>query len=1194
MYAPLQLQGAMEYIYPETQEDIILQAGEPQEQGDYGTANIVSDVGWKLIGATGEEANLTFWSSNTSKKTELGWIPPDNSCTGWIDKYLYDRDNNRIQDDKNKDIKLKCESSKCNGDNCYHISLTDAQAINIDDYVKLGESSSITEYQDLNLIVYDFDVGHTNSTLLKDGSIIQDVFVYWDYNKWKSGANDSSNINLANYSYVINSTHTLYAIDEYIFINRVGNETHTYNFTDICSKNYSDCYWELDEKNLRIDFVSTKDIDPQFAGEQSPTYEKTNQIEEYTPSTKKICNSNECKKTYYLGERFAKDGYDGQWKKREEALIIKSQGGINIEEDSNFTVNVLKHNKNSITLELSVAPAFIGQDIPLKTIYQNWTNGTMEYINKKTKYKKFKLVNETIQNCTGDEENLTCEDIVVQVSNKLKVTVPFKSDYIIKFGFNSTTVTYNYLSGSDMSGTECIDSNDVPPLSNSYKEQPHCNSGMAFNMDWDSAKFESSDDDRHQSGGTSSADYTWHKFNVTINEDITDVNYMNWTWEGDAFRDDNGGFLYIYNYGGAGSWEQFKIVPDGGGVDSVYNVTISSAMGIINYVSSGVTNIVIKQNTDGYSTTWTDYISLEVAYSFNTSNYNHHKNFSIEPDNVDSNLTNFPVYVYFNDSDIGGNTTTGFDIRFSDNNDNELSYERESYSVVSGRGIGHYWVKVPEISSTAQTPIKIWFGNKTGTSGFDGNDATNVWDDDYLAVWHFANGQQYNDSTSNDNDGTAVNTPTSVSDGKMGYAMDFEAGDSDAITFASTILDDHIWYNFTISTWYKADGTGMTDDEFLFHHGTGALTDVVNFYLDDAVGPLGELTIMLDGPTGTYARYYLGATNIKNPVRWSYLTSTRNSTSIASFEEGVRTGAQAESANTIGTGINPATNPPSIGDSPGDTEQADGYIDEMRISDIQRSDDWIKFEFHNMNSSTKELNWSEAGGAPADNAPVSYLISPVDDVNYTKNTVVTFTCNATDDNGLVNVTLYVWNSDTSLNHTNYSALTGVSNSTAFTYNFTADDLYDWNCLAYDDNSAGDWASANWTVNISTAVATSTTFSVTLPAETTQPIFSPPNATAKNFPPSNQTTSVCFFNISNQGNVDLNFSMAINLTLPSTMTFFVDDDNTPTGALTITKTSIVIANNLIPTGTIGIWLWTNFSNPPQQILTSELNISTEQT
>lgn len=112
---------------------------------------------WQVTSATGQEAQLKFWTNGTDKKVLLGWLPPDNSCAGWTDKAIYGRNGLPIKDDKNKDIILKCETAKCGGKNCYHISLTNAQAINIDDYIKLGNNSIISEWLDSTYYIYPTD-----------------------------------------------------------------------------------------------------------------------------------------------------------------------------------------------------------------------------------------------------------------------------------------------------------------------------------------------------------------------------------------------------------------------------------------------------------------------------------------------------------------------------------------------------------------------------------------------------------------------------------------------------------------------------------------------------------------------------------------------------------------------------------------------------------------------------------------------------------------------------------------------------------------------------------------------------------------------------------------------------------------------------------------------------------------------------
>jgi len=213
---------------------------------------------WIVTTATEEESLLTFWTLNNSKKTELGWIPPNNDCSGWTDKYLYDENNERILDDKDKDIQLKCESSKCNGSNCYHISLTEAQAVNIDDYVRLGENSIITEYQELNLINYNLDWADVNITLYKNisnswNNTVNDIWVYNNPTIKKFGANDSNNNGTWRYKYHIKTTRPIIEknLKPYIYdperkttaglMSYSFYESHVFDFSDICNRGF-ECY----------------------------------------------------------------------------------------------------------------------------------------------------------------------------------------------------------------------------------------------------------------------------------------------------------------------------------------------------------------------------------------------------------------------------------------------------------------------------------------------------------------------------------------------------------------------------------------------------------------------------------------------------------------------------------------------------------------------------------------------------------------------------------------------------------------------------------------------------------------------------------------------------------------------------------------------------------------------------------------
>jgi parallel beta-helix repeat protein len=124
---------------------------------------------------------------------------------------------------------------------------------------------------------------------------------------------------------------------------------------------------------------------------------------------------------------------------------------------------------------------------------------------------------------------------------------------------------------------------------------------------------------------------------------------------------------------------------------------------------------------------------------------------------------------------------------------------------------------------------------------------------------------------------------------------------------------------------------------------------------------------------------------------------------------------------------------------------------------------WNCFAYdNNSRGSFAFANWSLNIIIPPDYPPNTTLVSPLD--NSTDNDgSITFNCSATDDNNLVNISLYGnWSGSWIANET--KSLTGISNSTEFTKNLP-NGFYKWNCLAYDSASQKDWADANWTIKI---------------------------------------------------------------------------------------------------------------------------------
>ncbi len=76
-----------------------------------------------------------------------------------------------------------------------------------------------------------------------------------------------------------------------------------------------------------------------------------------------------------------------------------------------------------------------------------------------------------------------------------------------------------------------------------------------------------------------------------------------------------------------------------------------------------------------------------------------------------------------------GKTNAG-DLRFTDDgNTTAYDYEIESYNSSTGALVA--WVKVPTVSSSSDTVVRMWYGN---ASASDGANATAVWDSNFVMV----------------------------------------------------------------------------------------------------------------------------------------------------------------------------------------------------------------------------------------------------------------------------------------------------------------------------------------------------------------------------------------------------------------------------------------------------------------------------
>ena len=110
--------------------------------------------------------------------------------------------------------------------------------------------------------------------------------------------------------------------------------------------------------------------------------------------------------------------------------------------------------------------------------------------------------------------------------------------------------------------------------------------------------------------------YAAHRFNFSIDETTSDITALNVSWNGKGYHDsggnDNGAYLYIYNFTSGGYGSAVASTDNSAEVTLIWGNASSAS----NYINSGNVTILVEQNSqdDGsnHSHIWTDYVKLLV------------------------------------------------------------------------------------------------------------------------------------------------------------------------------------------------------------------------------------------------------------------------------------------------------------------------------------------------------------------------------------------------------------------------------------------------------------------------------------------------------------------------------------------------------------------------------------------------------
>lgn len=301
------------------------------------------------------------------------------------------------------------------------------------------------------------------------------------------------------------------------------------------------------------------------------------------------------------------------------------------------------------------------------------------------------------------------------------------------------------------------------------------------------------------------------------------------------------------------------------------------------------------------------------ALSYYQTNWDYYKTVTIDHTKVEVNMPNFPMlfkntsYSFRQYAQLDGD-----DFVFTDDTGTKLSHEIESYDYLTGTLIA--WVNVPLISSTVDTVVYLYYGN---ASAVNQEDVSNVWDANYVGVWHMGETSgEVVDSVAYRNFTTYTATSATTSD-SIGYCRYFDAqADALKTTYAFPVMSTYTmecWMNYSKA----AGGTGdvifaipanspsllrYTDERFLIYAAGGYIGTSVNAYAD---------------------------------VNWHYITYGNNGSNMSLRIDTVKEN------DTVGA-YDTANNVFCVGDNNVGTDSFYGYVDEVRLSDISRN-----WSYHN-------------------------------------------------------------------------------------------------------------------------------------------------------------------------------------------------------------------------------------------------------
>jgi hypothetical protein len=402
--------------------------------------------------------------------------------------------------------------------------------------------------------------------------------------------------------------------------------------------------------------------------------------------------------------------------------------------------------------------------------------------------------------------------------------------------------------------------------------------------------------------------------------------------------------IYISHEGGDPLWRgQYKILVDG--VDRTSSFVGPDPFTLGKNLSYTPPAMNASRVVMIFNTSWgggTVLLSADLAGRINVAPYGwyngdwlYRRKITIDHTKVPSDQTDFPVLISKQDAVFTKARIDGNDFLFTDSTGMAiLPYEIENFTQ-NGPTV-FAWVKIPALSSTTDTVIYMYYGNPGSSTSRQS--PAGVWTNGYRGVWHLSENPagtapQMKDSTTPSENGTSSGSMTSGDQvpGFISGSLDFD-GSNDVITTGDAAGSPSA---ITVSAWIKHDTLPSARQRYV------TVDNEIAAIRHDGVSSVGQLHFYIKTSGTTRSLRVNGALATG---AWYYVVGTWDGTTQNLYKNGGLVAGPQVPGGTLDatTGV----------DISSPTEPMDGLLDEVRVSNIARSQDWITTEYNNQCGST--------------------------------------------------------------------------------------------------------------------------------------------------------------------------------------------------------------------------------------------------